>query len=261
MIPMDNYCVPSTSTTGLVFSANSSMNASSGFHLTVNSPTSVTGLKHEASLAVDWSVEEQYVLEKGLAKFKDEPQVTKYVKIAATLPDKSVRDVAMRCKWMTNGIRFYSKNEEKGKNIVPGTKVSYRKLVDLPPKLNMFSTVPQQNATYAMNHMCQSARMPFEGLSDAVMERLRQNAQAFSQISSNLSVCKPQDNVSLFYMARNNISAILNDMKEMPGIISRMPPLPVSINNDLASSLMVSTTQPRSYSIPSSIYLKQEPRN
>jgi hypothetical protein len=40
-------------------------------------------------------------LEKGLSKFKDEPQVTKYVKIAATLPDKSVRDVAMRCKWMT----------------------------------------------------------------------------------------------------------------------------------------------------------------
>jgi hypothetical protein len=57
----------------------------------------------------------------------------------------------------------------------------------------MFSTEPQQNATYAMNHMCQSARMPFEGLSDAVMERLRQNAQAFSQISSNLSVCKVID--------------------------------------------------------------------
>ncbi|KAG7585121.1 hypothetical protein ISN45_Aa02g004920 [Arabidopsis thaliana x Arabidopsis arenosa] len=254
MIPMDNYCVPSTSTTGLVFSANSSMNASSGFHLTVNSPTSVTGLKHEASLAVDWSVEEQYVLEKGLAKFKDVPQVTKYVKIAATLPEKSVRDVAMRCKWMTQKRR-------KGEEHSTGTTVSCRKVVDLPPKLNMFSTLPQQNATYAINHMCQSARMPFEGLSDAVMERLRQNAQAFSQISSNLSVCKLQDNVSLFYMARNNISAILNDMKEMPGIISRMPPLPVSINNELASSLMTSTTQPRSYTIPSSIYLKQEPRN
>jgi hypothetical protein len=32
-------------------------------------------------------------------------------------------------------------------------------------------------------------------------------------------------------------------MKEMPGIISRMPPLPVSINNDLASSLVTSATQ------------------
>ncbi|WZZ13492.1 hypothetical protein YC2023_106581 [Brassica napus] len=214
MIPMDNYRVPSTSTTGLVYPANSSITASSGFHFTVTSPS---GLKHEPSLAVEWSVEEQYILEKGLAKFKDEPQVTKYVKIASTLPDKSVRDVAMRCKWMT--------------------------VVDLPPKLNMFSTIPHQNSTYVMNHMCQSARIPFEGSSDAVMELLRQNAHAFSQISSNLSVSKPQDNISLFHLARNNISSILNDMKEMPGIISRMPPLPVSINNDLASRLMTSTRQ------------------
>ncbi|CAN6924494.1 unnamed protein product [Brassica oleracea] len=221
MIPMDNYCVPSSST---------SMTASSGFHLTVNSPV---GLKHEAALAVDWSLEEQYTLEKGLAKFKDEPQVTKYVKIASTLPDKSVRDVAMRCKWMTQKRR---KGEEHS-----ATNVNYRKAVDLPPKLNMFSTVPQQNATYVMNPMCQSARVPFEGASDAVMELLRQNAQAFSQISSNLSAFKPQDNISLFYLARNNISSILNDMKQMPGISSRMSPLPVSINNDLVSMLMTST--------------------
>ncbi|KAH0903599.1 hypothetical protein HID58_043102 [Brassica napus] len=241
MIPMDNYCVPSSST---------SMTASSGFHLTVNSPV---GLKHEAALAVDWSLEEQYTLEKGLAKFKDEPQVTKYVKIASTLPDKSVRDVAMRCKWMTQKRR---KGEEHS-----ATNVNYRKAVDLPPKLNMFSTVPQQNATYVMNPMCQSARVPFEGASDAVMELLRQNAQAFSQISSNLSAFKPQDNISLFYLARNNISSILNDMKQMAGISSRMSPLPVSINNDLVSMLMTSTRRPSSYIIPSSIHLKQEPRN
>ncbi|CAN8245013.1 unnamed protein product [Cochlearia groenlandica] len=251
MIPMDKYCVPSTSTTGLVFPANSSMAASSGFHFTVNSQA---GLKHEAALSVEWSVEEQYILEKGLSKFKDEPQVTKYVKIASTLPDKSVRDVAMRCKWMTQKRR-------KGEEHISETNVSYRKVVDLPPKLNMFSPVPQQNATYVMNHMSHSARMPFEVLSNAVMELLRQNAQAFSQISSNLSVCKPQDNISLFYLAKNNISTILNDMKELPGIISRMPPLPVSINNDLASRLMTSPTQPRSYIIPSSFHLKQEPRN
>ncbi|CAH8296030.1 unnamed protein product [Eruca vesicaria subsp. sativa] len=249
MIPMDNYCVPSTSTTGLVYSPNSSMtSSSSGFHFTVTSPG---GLKHEASLAVDWSVEEQYVLEKGLTKFKDEPQVTKYVKIASTLPDKSVRDVAMRCKWMTQKRR-------KGEEHSASTKVSYRKVVDLPPKLNMFSTVSHQNSPYFMN---QSARMHFEGLNDAVMELLRQNAQAFSQISSNLSVSKPQDNISLFNLARNNISSILNDMKMMPGIISRMPPLPVSVNNDLANRLMTSTRQPRSYIIPSNIHLKQEPRN
>jgi hypothetical protein len=75
------------------------------------------------------------------------------------------------------------------------------------------------------------------------MDLLQQNAQAFSQISYNLSACKLQDNISLFHQARNNISAILTDMKEMPGIMSRMPALPVSINDDLASNLLSSTTQ------------------
>lgn len=39
----------------------------------------------------------------------------------------------------------------------------------------------------------------FLGASDAVIELLRQNAQAFSQISSNLSACKVFDLHFLFY--------------------------------------------------------------
>ncbi|KAF3494704.1 hypothetical protein DY000_02057924 [Brassica cretica] len=73
------------------------------------------------------------------------------------------------------------------------------------------------------------------------MDLLQQNAQAFSQISYNLSVCK--DNISLFDQTRNNISAILTNMKEMPGIMSRMSALPVTVNDDLASHLLSSTTQ------------------
>ncbi|KAJ4867020.1 hypothetical protein Rs2_51446 [Raphanus sativus] len=82
---MDNHSLPpSTSTTGLAY------------------PSLVTGGgKTEAALVMDWSVEEQYVLENGLAKLKDEPKFSKYVKIAAALPDKTVRDVALRCRWMT----------------------------------------------------------------------------------------------------------------------------------------------------------------
>ncbi|KAF3493590.1 hypothetical protein DY000_02056239 [Brassica cretica] len=59
------------------------------------------GGKPDAALVMDWSVEEHYVLENGLAKLKDEPKISKYVKIAAALPEKTVRDVAMRCSWMT----------------------------------------------------------------------------------------------------------------------------------------------------------------
>ncbi|CAH8355966.1 unnamed protein product [Eruca vesicaria subsp. sativa] len=232
---MNNHSVPpSTSTTGLVFPAN-------------------YGIKPEAALVMDWSLEEQYILENGLAKLKDEPKVSKYVKIAAALPDKTVRDVALRCRWMTRKRR---KREENG----VGKNISNRKVVDTSPELNMLANVPQQNALYVMNNMRHSTHMPFEGLSDAVMGRLQQNAQAFSQISYNLSAYKLQDNINLLYQARNNINAILTDMKEMPGIMSRMLPLPVAINDDLANRLFSSTTQPISYTTQPSIHLKQEPR-
>ncbi|XP_076890522.1 uncharacterized protein LOC143541635 [Bidens hawaiensis] len=61
---------------------------------------SVPGLKHDASLAVGWSDEEQCKLEEGISIYADEPNIMKYIKIAATLPDKTVRDVALRCRWM-----------------------------------------------------------------------------------------------------------------------------------------------------------------
>ncbi|CAH2038331.1 unnamed protein product [Thlaspi arvense] len=239
MIPMDNHCVPSTSTAGFVFPASYGINAMNAAAL--DSSGSVGGVRPEAALVMDWSVEEQYVLEKGLAKLKDEPKISKYVKIAATLPDKTVRDVALRCRWMTRKRR---KREEysAGKNSSNRkTTLRHGKVVDTSPELNMLSNVPQQNALYVMNNMCHSTHMPLEGLSDAVMDLLQQNVQAFSQISYNLSAYK--DNISLFYQARNNISAILTDMKEMPGIMSRMPALPVSINVDLASRLLSSTPQ------------------
>ncbi|CAH8347345.1 unnamed protein product [Eruca vesicaria subsp. sativa] len=61
------------------------------------------------------------------------------------------------------------------------------KVVDASPKLNIVANLPQQNALYAMNNNYRSTHMPFEGISDAVMALLQQNAQAFSQISYNLS--------------------------------------------------------------------------
>ncbi|CAH8383874.1 unnamed protein product [Eruca vesicaria subsp. sativa] len=243
MIPMHNHFVPpSTSTTGLVSPANYAI---SRLHPSVDDSL-VAVVKHEAALVMDWSPEEQYVLENSLANLTNEPKISKYVKIAATLPDKTVRDVALRCRWMT-GKRRKRKENSAGKNI------SNRKVVDTSPELSMLANVPQQNALYVINNMCHSSHMPREGLSDVVMDLLQQNAQVFSQISYNLSVCKLQDNIKLFYQTRNNINAILTNMKEMPV-------LPVSINDDLASHLFSSITQPTSYTIQPSIHMKQEPR-
>lgn len=72
MIMMGNYYGPSSSG-GMMFSGNSISNPGSSVTQATNSASSllldsVPGLKHDAGLAVEWSVEEQYRLEEGLVK-------------------------------------------------------------------------------------------------------------------------------------------------------------------------------------------------
>ncbi|KAB5537961.1 hypothetical protein DKX38_015494 [Salix brachista] len=206
---------------------------------------SVPGLKHDAGLAVEWSVEEQYKLEEGLHKYADEPTILRYIKIAAMLRDKTVRDVALRCSYEN----FLQRKRRKAEDYNMGKLINNRKdkLVESSSKMNMAAVLPQNMTTYPqmMHHMDQSDPLPFEGWVSGIsgMARLLdQNAQAFSQISANLSIFKLQDNIDLLCHARNNITSILNDMREMPGL-SQMPPLPVSINEDLANSILPSTVQ------------------
>ncbi|KAK4261954.1 hypothetical protein QN277_004881 [Acacia crassicarpa] len=245
MVPMGTY-FGLNSTSGLIYSGNSSMinsnsvisqaNNSSGSSLLLDS---VPGLKHDTVLAVEWSVEEQYRLEEGLSRYADEPSIMRYIKIASTLPDKTVRDVALRCRWMTRKRR---KPEEHNM----GKKVNNRKDKPLMPssETNLHLALPQSMVTYShmSNHADQSKRIPYDGICGPMKQLLEQNAQAFCQITANLSTYKFQDNIDLFCQTRHNISTILNDMREMPGIMSQMPPLPVSINEDLVSRILSNKT-------------------
>ncbi|XVE74521.1 hypothetical protein DITRI_Ditri12bG0023700 [Diplodiscus trichospermus] len=260
MIPMGGYLAPSpmmlpgnsaiiTSSPALIQPGNSS-----GSSLLVDS---IAGLKHDIGLAVEWSVDEQYILEDGLEKYKEEPNIMKYIKIAATLPDKTVRDVALRCRWM-------QRKRRKPEEVNAGKKVNNRKdkLVESLSKMNMPLALPQNMAAYPlmMHHLEQNNRMPSEGIIGTTMHLLKQNSQAFSQITSNLSAYKLQDNINLFCHARNNITTILNDMRDMPGLMSQMPPLPVSVDEDLANSILPGATQSMIFGSSSGIHLKQEPR-
>ncbi|KAM2658289.1 hypothetical protein EV2_021016 [Malus domestica] len=241
MIPMGNYFGTDG---GMMFSSHSgvvnnnpviSQAGSSSGSLLLDS---VPGLKHDTGLAVEWSVEEQYKLEEGLGKYANEPSIMRYIKIAAMLRDKTVRDVALRCRWMTRKRR---KSEEHSM----GKKGNIRKdkLVESSSKTNIHSAPPLDMAAYSLmgHHMDQNERLQYEGLSGTAKHLLEQNAQAFSQITSNLSSYKLQENIDLFYRTRNNITAILNDMRAMPGIMSQMPPLP-PIDEDLANSILRNAT-------------------
>ncbi|WCJ17608.1 hypothetical protein M5689_000013 [Euphorbia peplus] len=266
IIPMPPYYgLNTTASTTLLLPGTSTSTAPGMLHLQPPLPNSSASsllldspaLKHDTGLAVEWSYDEQCKLEEGLVKYADEPSIMRYIKIAATLRDKTVRDVALRCRWLTRKRR-------KGDDYNLGKKVNNRKdkLVESSSKINVPSAITQNLAGYPlmMHRVDQGEPFSFEGITGTARHLLEQNAQAFSKITANLSSFKLQDNIDLFCHTRTNIAAILNDMREMPGIMSQMPPLPVSINEDLANSILPSTAQSMMFCSPSGIRLKQEPR-
>ncbi|KAL9241323.1 hypothetical protein vseg_015447 [Gypsophila vaccaria] len=225
MLPMSSYY--SMNSTGNLMFCDSSSIISSGSPTSTaagNSLDSVPGLKHDAGLAVEWTEEEQYKLEEGLVKFKDEPSILKYVKIAAMLGDKTVRDVALRCRWMTRKRR---KQEES----TLLRKGNHRKNV-----------APY---SFQQNHLDRNQHLKCQVLSSRAKQLLEQNLQAFNQIHTNMTCFKLQDNIDLFCHTRdniNNINAILNNMTEYSGKMSHMQYLPISIDQNLANSILPRTT-------------------
>ncbi|CAN4080947.1 unnamed protein product [Withania somnifera] len=215
----------------------------------------VPGLKHDTGLAVEWTVEELYKLEEGLIKYANEPRIMKYIKIAATLRDKNVRDVALRCRWITRKRR-------KPEDYSFGKKVKDRK-----DKLAEMSSMSNTSASLmglapyslSMYHHVDGDALPSGAALHGTRRLLEENNQALNKISANLSTFKLQDNVDLFFQTKNNLIAILNNMKNMPGIMSQMPPLPVFLNEELASSFSPSSAQPMMFGCKSGIQLKQEP--
>ncbi|KAI7750955.1 hypothetical protein M8C21_011261 [Ambrosia artemisiifolia] len=105
-----------------------------------------------------------------------------------------------------------------------------------------------------MNNRIQTDGTSFEALSGSVKHLLDQNNQVLGQISANISLMKLQDNIDLFYHTKNNIAAILNNMRYMPG-----PPFPVSLNEDLAHSILPTTNQRMMFKAANGMYMKQEP--
>ncbi|KAE8687361.1 ZZ-type zinc finger-containing protein 3, putative isoform 4 [Hibiscus syriacus] len=239
MIPLSGYLVPpstilpgnsSTTSPTLILPGNPSG----------SSLDSVAEFKHGTGLAIEWSADEQHILEDGLEKYKEEPNFMKYVKIAAILPDKAVRDVALRCWWM-------QRKRKRPEELNAGKKVNNRKDKQVRSSLqvNMPTTLPLNMAAFPfmMHHLDQIERMPSEGISGTILHLLKQNAQVFSEIKSNLSSYKLQDNVDLFCYAINNITTILKDMRAMPGLMSQMSPLPVSVDEDLVNSILPDAIQ------------------
>ncbi|EXC33101.1 hypothetical protein L484_014981 [Morus notabilis] len=233
---------------------------------------SVPGLKHDVGLAVEWSVEEQHKLERGLVEYGNEPSIMRYIKIAALLREKTVRDVALRCRpphpcphlffsaEQATGehpllalhphptpFLLVERKRRKPEEIILGKKVHNRKdkLMESSSKINVTSFPPLDVAGYPfiMNHMDQNKCMPFEGVSGTAKHLLEQNAQTYNQITANLSTYKVITILLKMLKALFDVDLVgeVRSMRNMPGIMSRMPELPVSIDEVLANNILPNT--------------------
>ncbi|KAH7293015.1 hypothetical protein KP509_28G007900 [Ceratopteris richardii] len=165
-------------------------------------------LKHDPGIATEWSPEEQKALEDGLTKYASETPINKYIKIAATLPEKTVRDVALRCRWM---LKRESEKRRKADEQTPPKKSKDKKdkLVDCKP-----AAVVQRSAVpaYAPPALALESDdgIPNEAIGGTAGQLLEQNLQIINQIKANITACKVQENTDLLVRFRDNIMAIAN---------------------------------------------------
>ncbi|GER57323.1 hypothetical protein STAS_35129 [Striga asiatica] len=88
-------------------------------------------LRHNPGLSLDWTQEEQSILEDLLAKYASESTVVRYAKIAQALSDKTVRDVALRCRWMNAESCTKDSAEQRAER----GRIKERKTLFFPPEL------------------------------------------------------------------------------------------------------------------------------
>ncbi|KAJ3696826.1 hypothetical protein LUZ61_000531 [Rhynchospora tenuis] len=195
------------------------------------------GLKHDPGIALDWSSEEQSILEEGLNTHASEPNLIRYAKIAMKLKDKTVRDVAMRCRWMSK--------KESGKRRKDEHNLA-KKSKDKKEKVSDSSTKPASSAAGRPNMPpyplpvlpMDDDDISFKTIGGPTGDLLEHNAQVLNQISTNITNMQIQDNIALFCKTRDNILAVLKEMSDVPDIMKQMPPLPVKINEELANSIL-----------------------
>jgi len=183
----------------------------------------------QSSFTIDWSSEEQKVLEESLNRIPGEKHsLERYIRIAALLPEKGVRDVALRIRWMSK--------KENGKRRKPvedsaAIKKNGNRREKGAEKPSIFSMHSPLGMPYGMgmNHGIDMDGRNSGGanVGGVTGKLLEQNVAVINTIRHNLSGGKIHENTELIMRFRDNVTSILNSFTVMPGVMSHMPPLPV----------------------------------
>ncbi|KAG6389125.1 hypothetical protein SASPL_150584 [Salvia splendens] len=208
-------------------------------------------LLHNPGLSLEWKPQEESALEDLLEKYASESTPAVYVRIAQALRSKTVRDVALRCIWMSkkeNGKRKKEDISSLRKN--EGKKEGLDALAEssqVPSLVNGLAVMSVDVDVDSVDRL--------NAIDDPARQILRNNARALDQISINLSACKLDENIRLFIEARANMNLILKEhVQKLRGDINLilkdlrledkeefkqwMPSFPVKLNDDLANSIL-----------------------
>uniref|UniRef100_A0ACD6AEJ7 Uncharacterized protein n=1 Tax=Avena sativa TaxID=4498 RepID=A0ACD6AEJ7_AVESA len=188
----------------------------------------------------DWTEYELAIFKEGLIRYAREPTIMKYIKIAAMLPTRTIRDVALRCRWTAGKETRRRKPDEfyAGKR----TRDLKEKMVASTSQAN-FQMAPPNNLvpfSMSMHYPRQNSLIANEApvVDNATQHLLEENIQLLSQISANIETFKLGENMDLFLRTNNNIRTISKRMSETPGIMGQMRPLPEPVNEDHLNSLL-----------------------
>ncbi|KAL5232363.1 hypothetical protein ABZP36_031139 [Zizania latifolia] len=217
--------------------------------------STAAALRHDPGLAVRWTPEEQATLEGGLASYAADATVVRYAKIAMTLPDKTVRDVALRCRWMAKKEsskkrkeELSKKNKEKKEKASDSSTKGPAHLVARPnvtPYSLPILPMDDDDVSYKIylvplrRGLVICTFYAIAAIGGSTGQLLEHNAQVLNQIYTNISNMQVQENILLLCQTRDNILAVLKDrIGDVPEIMKQMPPLPVKLNEDLANSML-----------------------
>ncbi|KAG6393662.1 hypothetical protein SASPL_147907 [Salvia splendens] len=209
-------------------SVSSSYNGSS-----VHGEWGVPTFQHQQTISMDWTPEEQALLEEGLSKgdlyvalcvvlsvvwdlllgcvsklpieirrfdvlmqvlihgftvdvsfYATESNIIRYAKIAVQLKNKTVRDVALRCRWMTK--KEISKRRKDDFN-ARKSKDRKEKYIDTTAKPSRLSIQSGPSQPSGMISNCNEENISYNDVTGATRQLLQHNVWTFKQISANLS--------------------------------------------------------------------------
>ncbi|CAL5354393.1 unnamed protein product [Camellia sinensis] len=251
MIPMANY-YGINSTAGMVFSGNSSIinnnpgmtqaGSSSGSFLL----DSVPGLKHDADMAAEWSVEEQQRLEEGLDNTLGLIHEfigvnTKGWPMGVMFPPHDFVVGQM--------MLFVGPDRQRPRQLFPymieiyAAEPSIMKYIKIAAMLNDKDVRAVALRCRWMTRKKRKCDDP--NLGKKVKDRKDKLVASSSKINISSASLLNMAPYSLIpnHLDHNEHMHFEVGMREMPGIMRRMPPLPETINEELANSIFPSTSQ------------------